>query len=140
VSFGPEAIATFESTCNVAQDHFSLNPPTTTSVTVCAKADPNFSGSRYIYWVNSQGETFQADTITSTNASATSTISVAGNYWVYFSDTDGSLRNKHAFTVSNQQSPQVDLAVFKTEVSGDVTAGGFVSYEVVASNRGPDTA
>ena len=137
VTAAPEYIYTYESTCSFAQDAFSLSP---TSVTVCAKADPNFSGSRYIYWVNSQGETFQADTITSTNASATSTITEAGNYWVYFSDTDGSLRNKHAFTVSDQQNPQVDLAVFKTETSGDVVAGGFISYEVVASNRGPDTA
>ncbi|HUS10886.1 MAG TPA: HYR domain-containing protein [Pyrinomonadaceae bacterium] len=137
VTAGPESIYTYESTCNFAQDAFSLSP---TSVTVCAKADPNFSGDRYIFWVNSQGETFQADVITSNNASATSTITEVGNYWVYFSDSDGSLRNKHAFTVVDAQNPEVDLSVFKTKVSGDVIAGDFISYELVVSNRGPDTA
>jgi len=134
VSLGPEAIATYEATCTLAKDNFTAGD------TVCAKADPNFSGTRYIYWVDSQGATVQTDIITSTNASATRQMNVAGNWWVYFSDSDGSLRNKHAFTVSDPQQPMVDLSVFKNKVSADVVADGFIDYEIVVSNRGPDTA
>jgi uncharacterized repeat protein (TIGR01451 family) len=137
VALGPESIATYESTCAFAQDNFTLVGGT---VTVCAKADPNFSGDRFIFWVNAQGETFDADIVTSTTATSSTAITQSGNYWVYFSDSDGSLRNKHAFSVSDPGAPKVDLSVFKTLVSGDVIAGGFVSYEIVVGNRGPDTA
>ena len=91
VSLAPESIATYDSTCALAQDHFN------TGDTVCAKVDPNFTGSRTIYWVDSQGAAVQTDIVSSTNPSATRTMTVAGNYWVYFSDADGSLRSKHAF-------------------------------------------
>lgn len=134
VTLGPESIATYEATCALAKDNFTVGD------TVCAKADPNFSGSRYIYWVNSQGEAVQTNIITSTNPSATRTMTVAGNWWVYFSDSDGSLRNKHAFTVSDPQDPQVDLSIFKTKGSEDVFAGGFISFRIDVGNRGPDTA
>ncbi|MGH9970087.1 MAG: HYR domain-containing protein [Pyrinomonadaceae bacterium] len=135
VSLAPESIATYESTCNLAQDNFTVG------ATVCAKADPNFSGSRYIYWVDSQGIALQTDVISSTSASATRTMTASGNYWVYFSDSDGSLRSKHAFTVSDPQALVVDLSVFKNRItSTDVVAGGFITFEIVVGNRGPDTA
>lgn len=138
MSLAPESIATYESTCNFTQDNFTLVGGT---VTVCAKADPNFSGSRFIYWVDSEGSALQTDVITSTNASATRAMTVAGNYWVYFSDEDGSLRAKHAFTVSDPGDPVVDLSVAKNRVAlTDVVAGGFITFEIVVTNRGPDTA
>ncbi len=138
VSLAPESIATYESTCNLAQDNFTLVGGT---VTVCAKADPNFSDSRFIYWVDSQGTALQTDVITSANPSATRAMTVAGNYWVYFSDSDGSLRAKHAFTVSDPGAPVVDMSVFKNRVATtDVVAGGFITFEIVVGNRGPDTA
>ena len=134
VSLAPESIATYDSTCSFAQDGFN------TGDTVCAKADPNFTGSRFIYWVNAQGEAVQTDVISSTSPSATRTMNVAGNWWVYFSDSDGSLRSKHAFTVSDPEEPQVDLSVFKSRSSEDVVGGGFITYFIVVGNRGPDTA
>lgn len=134
VSLGPESIATYEATCTLAKDNFTVGD------TVCANADPNFSGTRYIYWVDSQGATVQTDIITSTNASATRTMNLAGNWWVYFSDSDGSLRTKHGFTVSDPQQPIVDLSIFKTKGSEDVFAGGFISFVIDVGNRGPDTA
>ena len=140
VAAAPESIATYESTCTFAEDNFSLDPPTTTSVTVCAKADPNFTGSRFIHWVDSQGAAFQTDVVTSTNASATASLTVAGNYTVYFSDEDGNLRSSHAFTVSDVDQPQVDLSIFKSKIGGDTVAGGFIDFVVTVSNRGPDTA
>jgi len=66
-------------------------------------------------------------------------MTVAGNYWVYFSDSE-SLRSKHGFTVSDPTQPEVDLAVFKSKISGDVVGGGFITYSVYVTNRGPDTA
>jgi uncharacterized repeat protein (TIGR01451 family) len=137
VSLAPESIATYEATCNLAQDNFALNP---TSVTVCAKADPNFTGTRFIHWIDSQGTAFQTDVVTSGNASATSTMTVAGNYWVYFSDEDGNLRSSHAFTVSDPENPKVDLSVFKNRITSNVVDGGFITYEIVVGNRGPDAA
>jgi uncharacterized repeat protein (TIGR01451 family) len=134
VNLAPESIATYESTCNFALDHFS------TGDTVCAKVDPNFTGSRTIYWVDSQGAAVQTDIVSSTSPSATRTMTVAGNYWVYFSDSDGSLRSKHGFTVSDPTQPQVDLSVYKSRVSGDVVAGGFITYAISVANNGPDTA
>jgi uncharacterized repeat protein (TIGR01451 family) len=134
VSLAAEAIATYEATCSLAKDHFNVGD------TVCAKADPNFTGNRFIYWVNSQGETVQTDVITSTNPSATLTMNVAGNWWVYFSDTDGSLRNKHLFTVSDPSQPKVDLSIHKTTGPEEVFAGGFISFLIDVINQGPDTA
>jgi uncharacterized repeat protein (TIGR01451 family) len=134
VSLAPESIATYEGGCSFAKDHFN------TGDTVCAKADPNFTGSRFIYWVDAQGAAVQTDVVTSTNPSATRTMTVAGNYWVYFSDSDGSLRSKHGFTVSDPTQPEVDLAVFKSRIGGDVVAGGFITYTIFVTNRGPDTA
>jgi uncharacterized repeat protein (TIGR01451 family) len=138
VSLGPDSIATFESTCNVAQDNFTL---VMGAVTVCAKADASFSGNRYIYWVDDQGRALQTDVITSTSPSATRSMTAAGNYWVYFSDSDGSLRSKHAFTVSDPGQPVVDVAVSKNLITTtDIVAGGFITFEIVVTNRGPDTA
>ena len=136
VSLAPESIATYESTCNLAQNNFTLNMG---SVTVCAKADANFTGTRFIYWVNSQGEAIQTDVLTSPMASATRTMTEAGNFWVYFSDPDG-LRSKHGFTVSDPAEPRVDLSVSKSRRSADVVADGFITYEILVSNKGPDTA
>jgi uncharacterized repeat protein (TIGR01451 family) len=134
VSLAPESIITYDSTCTVPRNSFTVGS------TVCAKADSNFSGTRYIHWVNSQGEAVHTNVISSNNASAARTILTAGNWWVYFSDSDGSLRSKHAFTVSDPQDPQVDLSVSKTKGSEEVFAGGFISFVVDASNKGPDTA
>ncbi|HKP47729.1 MAG TPA: PxKF domain-containing protein [Pyrinomonadaceae bacterium] len=137
VTAGPESIATYEGTCSLAKNNFTLASGT---VNVCAKADPNFSGTRYIYWVDSQGATVQTDIITSSNATASRAMTVAGNWWVYFSDTDGSLRNKHAFTVSDPAQPEVDLSIHESKGPEDIFAGGFVSFVVDVTNRGPDTA
>lgn len=134
VSQAPESIATYNSTCTLAKDHFNAGN------TVCAKAEASFTGTRYIYWVDDEGTAIQVDAITSTSPSATRVFTETGNFWVYFSD-DESLRSKHAFTVSNPSEPEVDISVFKNRISStDVVAGGFVSYEIVVGNRGPDTA
>jgi uncharacterized repeat protein (TIGR01451 family) len=136
VAAAPESIATYDSTCNLAQDNFTLNMG---SVTVCAKADANYTGTRYIYWVNSQGDAIQTDVLTSPMGSATRTMTEAGNFWVYFSDSDG-LRSRHGFTVSDPQEPKVDISVSKSRRSGDVVAGGFITYDLLVANKGPDTA
>ena len=136
VDLAPESIATYDSTCNLAQNNFTLN---TGSVTVCAKVDANYTGTRYIYWVNSQGDAIQTDVLTSPMDSATRTMTEAGNFWVYFSDSDG-LRSRHGFTVSDPQDPTVDLSVSKSRRSGDVVAGGFITYDILVTNKGPDTA
>ena len=133
VSLASESIATYEATCSLAQNNFAVN------ATVCAKADPNFDGTRYIYWVNSFGEAVFVDPITSTNASAVRTITTAGNWSVYLADSD-SLRSKHDFSVSDPQTPMVDLAIFKTNETEEVFAGGFISFSIDILNRGPDTA
>jgi uncharacterized repeat protein (TIGR01451 family) len=133
VSLAAESIATYESTCSFAQNNFAVG------ATVCAKADPNFSDTRYIYWVDSSGAAVFTDPITSTNASATRTISTAGNWSVYLADSD-SLRSKHDFSVSDPQAPTVDLAIFKTNETPEVFAGGFISFSIDIGNRGPDTA
>ncbi|HEY6232888.1 MAG TPA: HYR domain-containing protein, partial [Pyrinomonadaceae bacterium] len=134
VTAGPESIATYNTACTLADDTFTVGN------TVCAKADPNFSGTRYIYWVNSEGATVQTDIITSANATASRQMNVAGNWWVYFSDTDGSLRNKHAFTVSDPAQPEVDLSIHNSKGPEEIFAGGFVSFIVDVENKGPDTA
>ena len=134
VTQAPESIATYDSTCTFAKDHFNSGE------TVCAKAEASFSGTRYIYWVDDEGTAIQVDAITSGSPSATRTFTETGNFWAYFSD-DESLRSKHAFSVSDPSEPQVNLGVFKNRITGsDVVAGGFVTYEIRVANRGPDIA
>jgi len=134
VGVAPSSVETYESTCMLRQDSFTIG------TSVCAKVDPNFAGTRYLYWVNSQGEAVQTDEVNSTNASAIRLMDVAGNWSVYFSDADGSLISKHSFAVSNPQEPTVDLSVFKTQQQDEVFTGGLVSFVTVVGNQGPDTA
>lgn len=134
VTQAPESIATYDATCTFAKDHFNSGE------TICAIADDNFTGTRYIYWVDDEGTAIQVDAISPTNPSATRMFTETGNFWVYLSDEE-SLRSKHRFTVSNPSEPEVDLSIFKNRhTSTDVVAGGFVTYEIVVGNRGPDTA
>ena len=134
VSLAADSINTYESTCNFAQNNFS------TGDTVCAKVDPNFSGTRFIHWVDSQGEAVQTDPVTSTSPSATRTMTVAGIWWVYFSDVDGNLRSRHSFSVSDPAQPSVDLAVAKHKGPEEALAGSLISFLVDVVNRGPDGA
>lgn len=134
VAQAPESIATYDSTCTFTKEHFNSGQ------TVCAIAEAGFTGTRYIYWVDDEGTAIQVDAITSASPSATRLFTETGNFWVYFSD-DESLRSKHGFTVSNPSEPEVDLSIFKNRLTTtDVVAGGFVTYEIVVGNRGPDTA
>ncbi|HYJ85612.1 MAG TPA: HYR domain-containing protein [Pyrinomonadaceae bacterium] len=130
---GNPPLATYQSNCLLAQDSFTVGD------TVCAKADANFSGTRYIYWVDSQGAAVQTDAITSTSPSATRVMTEAGNWSVYLSDGDGLLARAE-FSVSDPQDPKVDLSVVKYNKSGDLTTGNPVSYAILVTNNGPDSA
>ncbi|MGH9904165.1 MAG: hypothetical protein ACRD8U_01120, partial [Pyrinomonadaceae bacterium] len=104
---GSPTIATFDgATCTTPQDNFSVGD------TVCAKANSNFTGSRLILWVDSQGGVIETDTISPTSPSATFVTTQAGNFRVYLSDGDALLARAF-FTVSDPGNPTVDLSVLK---------------------------
>ncbi|MFY9621690.1 MAG: HYR domain-containing protein [Pyrinomonadaceae bacterium] len=126
-------IATYEDGCTTLQDSFTLTD------TICAKANSDFTGTRYIHFVDSQGGVVQTSPITSTNPSADYVSTEAGTFRVYLSDGDG-LIAKSDFTVSDPENPKVDLYVFKYNRDGDVTSGNPTSYQIVVVNNGPDAA
>ncbi|HSE20644.1 MAG TPA: immunoglobulin-like domain-containing protein [Pyrinomonadaceae bacterium] len=126
----PEEIATFAADCITPKSHFTVGD------TVCLKATGTF-GSRKIYWIDPDGGVVQVDSATE----GTQTISARGNWRGYLvSGDDGTLRVAAAFSVSDPQQPRVDLSVVQSIADGTHTAGGFISYQVVATNQGPDTA
>jgi uncharacterized repeat protein (TIGR01451 family) len=139
---GPESIATYEANCTTARQNFTVDS-NTLNVTVCAKAenlDP-LAGPRSIYWVSPAGNVVQVDSVSSTSPSATRVISALGNWKAYLVDSgDGSARAVYSFTVSDAAQPRVDLSVLKYSKSGELTSGNPVSYEILVTNNGPDSA
>jgi uncharacterized repeat protein (TIGR01451 family) len=131
---GNPPIATYDgATCTILQDSFIVGN------TVCAKANNNFTGSRLIYWVDSQGGVIQTDSITPTSPSANFVAAQSGTFRVYLSDGD-SLLARAFFTVSDPQNPKVDLSVVKYNKTGEMASGSPVSYGIVVVNHGPDSA
>jgi len=129
-SSSPEEIATFGADCVTPKSHFLVGE------TVCLKATGTF-GSRKLYWIDPEGGVIQIDSATE----GTRTISARGNWRGYLvSGDDGTLRVASAFSVSDPQEPRVDLSVVQSVADGNHTAGGFISYQVIATNQGPDTA
>src|SRR6185369_9886073 len=127
-------IATYDgTTCTSLQDNFELGD------TVCAKANSDFTGTRIIYFVDSEGGVIQGSSITPTSPSANFVAAQAGNYRVYLSDGD-SLIARSFFTVSDPANPKVDLAVLKYNKTGEMSSGNPVSYEIRVTNNGPDPA
>jgi uncharacterized repeat protein (TIGR01451 family) len=133
---GPETITTYKSDCTTLESHF------TTGDTVCAVAANTFFGVRAIYWVNPDDAVVQIDSISSNSPSGSRMVSALGNWRAYLVGEDGALRTLAAFSVSDPQLPRFDLSVFKgsTGATGDFTAGGLISYQIVVQNNGPDTA
>lgn len=130
---GNPPIATYDgATCTTLQDSFAVGD------TVCAKADNNFTGTRFIFFVDSQGGAIQSNTITPTSPSATFIATTAGNFRVYLSA--GSLIARTFFTVRDPDNPTVDLSVLKYNKTGEMSASTPVSYEILVTNNGPDTA
>lgn len=109
---------------------------------VCAKAGGEFSEPMAIYWVNPDRAVVQIDTVDSENRSSSRfDVSTVGNWRVYLvAKSDGSARAVYGFTVSDPQQPQVDLSIIKVKNSGEVNSGSPISYEIVVTNNGPDTA
>jgi uncharacterized repeat protein (TIGR01451 family) len=131
---GPETITTYQSDCTTANDRFTTND------TVCVKVSNVSDQSRAIYWINPDGALVQIDSVSPTTV--TRQVVQLGIWKVYVVDSDGALRELQSFSVSDPQQPKVDLSVFKgsTGATGDFTAGGLVSYQIVVKNNGPDTA
>lgn len=129
--FFAEGIASFESDCVTPRSAFTVGD------TVCLKAAGLTGEPRRIYWIGPEGGVVQVDL----TAQATRTVSVLGNWRGYLvSGLDGTLRAVTAFSVSDPARPRVDLSVYKSNVDGDVVAGGFVKYEITVVNNGPDVA
>ena len=127
-------IATYDGgTCTSLQDSFKIGD------TVCAKANSDFTGTRIIYFVDSEGGVIQGSSITPGSPSANFVAAQAGNYRVYLSDGD-SLIARSFFTVSDPGNPSVDLAVLKYNKTGEMSSGNPVSYEIRVTNNGPDPA
>jgi len=127
-------IATYDGgTCTSLQDSFEIGD------TVCAKANSDFTGTRIIYFVDSEGGVIQGSSITPGSPSANFVAAQAGNYRVYLSDGD-SLIARSFFTVSDPGNPSVDLAVLKYNKTGEMSSGNPVSYEIRVTNNGPDPA
>jgi uncharacterized repeat protein (TIGR01451 family) len=131
---GPETIATYLADCTTPAQHF------TTGDTVCAKVTDITVASVAIYWINPDGFVVQRDVVSSTSPSASRTVVALGTWRAYLVDSDGALRQAYDFTVSDPATPKVDLSVFKGSTSGDINNGGFISYEIIVKNNGPDTA
>ncbi len=129
----PEAIATFAADCTTPQDTFEVGE------VACAKATGTLVGSYKVYWVNSQGEALQTDIVSSTNPTATWTVTASGNWKAYLSSS--SLRALALFRSSDENAPAVDLSVLNVAIGGSsFVSEGLVSYQVWVSNNGPDTA
>ena len=131
---GTPPIATYDGAgCTTPKNNFDVGD------TVCAKASNNFTGSRIIYWIDSEGGVIQTDSITPTSPSATRVATQAGNFRVYLSDGD-SLLARTFYTVSDPANPTVDLSVLKYNQTGNLTSGNPASYQIVVTNNGPDAA
>lgn len=131
---GNPPIATYDgATCTILQDNFNVGD------TVCAKANSNFTGTRFIHFVDSEGGVIQTNTITPTSPSANYVTTTAGNFRVYLTDGDGLLARAF-FTVSDPENPKVDLSVLKYNKTGEMTFGNAVSYAILVTNNGPDSA
>jgi uncharacterized repeat protein (TIGR01451 family) len=136
----PESIATFTYANGACTT--TVATQFATGDTVCAKAENGqYSSPRKIYWVNPDGAVVQIDSISATNPGATRVVAAVGRWSVYLVDgADGSARALTYFLVSDPQRPTVDLSVFKDAGNDTFTAGGIVSYRVIARNNGPDDA
>jgi uncharacterized repeat protein (TIGR01451 family) len=129
--FFAEGIGSFEADCTTPRTAFTVG------ATVCLKATGLPSEPRKIYWIDPEGAVVQIDSA----AQGTRTVTALGNWRAYLvSGLDGTLRIASAFTVSDPQNPRVDLSVVKSNIEGDIVEGGFVKYQVTATNNGPDVA
>jgi uncharacterized repeat protein (TIGR01451 family) len=129
--FFAEEIATFEADCSTPRTAFTVGD------TVCLKATGFPAEARKLYWINPDGAVIQVDSSTE----GTRTVAALGNWRGYLvSGLDGTLRVASAFSVSDPAQPRVDLSVVKSNIDGDIVAGGFVKYQVTATNNGPDAA
>jgi uncharacterized repeat protein (TIGR01451 family) len=128
----PETIVTFAADCTTPQTSFTTND------IVCTKIADTSVLTNAIYWVNPDGARVQVDSVTG----GTRQVVALGVWKVYAVDSDGALRELQRFSVSDPAQPKVDLSVFKssTGASGDFSAGGLISYQIVVQNNGPDTA
>jgi uncharacterized repeat protein (TIGR01451 family) len=130
--FIPESVATYASDCTTPKTSFAVGD------TACAKAVGTLLSPGKIYWVNSQGDAVQTDTISPTTATATWMVTATGNWKVYLSDSD-SLRALSLFTGTDPAAPVVDLSV-SNSIESEFLSGGVVNYEVTITNNGPDSA
>jgi len=131
---GPESINTYKSDCTTLEAHFTLGD------TVCAKVT-NFSGrSRAIYWVSPDDAVVQQDSITSGNPQSSFTVNQAGNWRAYLVGFDNEARDVFSFSVSDPNNAAVDLSVLKGAGGSNFISGGVVTYRIIATNNGPDTA
>jgi uncharacterized repeat protein (TIGR01451 family) len=130
-----ESVATYDN-CTTAKSNFTVGD------TVCATVANISPFSKAIYWINPDGRVAFTDAVSSNNPSASRTISEAGNWSVYVVDSDGALRRKASFSVSNPAQPEVDLSVIKFIANGSssVAAGATVQYRIIVRNSGPDAA
>src|SRR6266481_370031 len=131
---GPETIVTYLADCTTPEQHF------TTGDAVCAKVTNITDASVAIYWINPDGFLVQRDFVSSTSPSASRTVVALGTWKAYLVDSDGALLQAYDVSVSDPLTPKVDLSVFKGNTSGDISNGGFITYEIIATNNGPDTA
>ncbi len=125
-----ESINTYKSDCMTPEVHF------TTGDTVCVKVTSVSPYSTSIYWVNPDGAIVQRD---AANTNASRAVSQVGKWGAYLVGFDNEKRDVAFFSVSDPQLPAVDLSVFKNS-GGNFIAGGLVTYTIIATNNGPDTA
>lgn len=126
-----EFIATFAADCTTPKDTFEVGE------VACAKASGTLIGLYKVHWVNSQGETMETDIVSSTNPTATWTVTASGNWKAYLSAS--SLRALARFQSSDANAPAVDLSVLNI-ASSTFVSDGIVNYQVWVSNNGPDSA
>lgn len=131
-AFAPEAIGTFAADCTTPKDTFAVGE------VACAKASGTLVGSYKVYWVDSQGVAVKTDIVSSTNPTATWTVTGSGNWKAYLS-TDG-LRASAPFKSTDENAPAVDLTVSNTAISTSFVSEAVISYEVWVLNNGPDAA
>jgi len=128
-----EGIATFTGGCTTAESRF------TKSNVVCAKVS-NFSAySHSIYWVNPDGAVVQTDTITAGSPTSTRQVIAPGVWHVYLVGYEGEARDFAAFSVSDPDQTTFDMSVYQ-ESTSSFSAGGVVTYTVLARNAGADDA
>ena len=129
----PESIETFAADCTTAKDTFAVGD------VACAKASGTLLGSYKVYWVNSQGIVVQTNIVSSTNRTASWTVTASGNWKAYLSND--ALRSSARFSSSDANAPAVDLTVTNLANSNSSFASdGVITYEVSVVNNGPDPA